>query len=79
MCLPTPGFRDPLKFQSVNYGGYIMKIDRRKLSGYLLILGMVFLSIGITTKNTAFSWAAVACLMISLVMGGKWINPGGKK
>jgi hypothetical protein len=32
-----------------------MKIDRRKLSGYLLILGMVFLTIGLATHITAFS------------------------
>jgi hypothetical protein len=32
-----------------------MKIDHRKLSGYLLILGMVFLTIGLSTHNTAFS------------------------
>jgi hypothetical protein len=51
-----------------------MKIDRRKLSGYLLILGMVFLTLGITTDNIAFSWAAVVCLLISLVMGGRWIK-----
>jgi hypothetical protein len=51
-----------------------MKIDRRKLSGYLLILGMVFLTIGIGTKITAFSWAAVACIFISLVAGGRWMK-----
>ena len=55
-----------------------MKIDRRKLSGYLLILGMVFLTIGISTKITAFSWVALVCLFISLVVGGRWIKPGRK-
>jgi hypothetical protein len=56
----------------------MMKIDRRKLSGYLLILGMVFLTVGIGTKNTAFSWAAVVCIMISLVVGGRLIKPRRK-
>jgi hypothetical protein len=56
-----------------------MKVDRRKLSGYLLILGMVFLTLGISTKNTAFSWAAVACIMISLIAGGRWMKPRRKK
>jgi hypothetical protein len=55
-----------------------MKIDRRKLSGYLLILGMVFLTIGLRTHNTVFSWAAVACIMISLVAGGRWMRPRKK-
>jgi len=55
-----------------------MKIDPRKLSGYLLILGMVFLTIGISTKNTAFSWAAVICILISLAAGGRWMRPKRK-
>ncbi len=55
-----------------------MKIDRRKLSGYLLILGMVFLTLGLSTKITAFSWAAVICLMVSLVAGGRWMKPRRK-
>jgi hypothetical protein len=58
--------------------GQSVKIDRRKLSGYLLILGMVFLTIGISTKITAFSWAAVVCLMVSLAAGGRWMSPGRK-
>jgi len=56
----------------------MMKIDRRKLSGYLLILGMMFLTIGISTDNTIFSWVAVACVVISLIAGGRWIKPGRK-
>jgi hypothetical protein len=55
-----------------------MKIDRRKLSGYLLILGMMFLTIGLGTKITAFSWAAFTCLFISLVVSGRWIKPKRK-
>lgn len=55
-----------------------MKIDRRKLSGYLLILGMMFLTIGLSTKMTAFSWAAIICLLISLVLGGRWLRPRRK-
>jgi len=55
-----------------------MKIDRRKLSGYLLILGMAFLTLGIGTKNSAFSWAAVACIIISLAAGGRWMKPRKK-
>jgi hypothetical protein len=56
-----------------------MKIYHRKLSGLLLILGMVFLTIGAATKNSIFSWAAVVSHLISLVFGGRWPNPGGKK
>ncbi len=50
----------------------------KKISGALLILGMVFLVIGITTDNTVFSWAAVAFVLISLVLGGRWMRPRKK-
>lgn len=52
-----------------------MNINKRKVSGYLLILGMVFLVIGIASDNTIFSWAAVAFVLISLVLGGRWLRP----
>jgi len=55
-----------------------MKINRRNVSAVFLILGMAFLAIGVGTHNTAFSWAAVAFIMISLVAGGRWMNPRRK-
>jgi hypothetical protein len=35
----------------------------------------VSLVIGIATDNTAFSWAAVAFIIISLLAGGRWLRP----
>ena len=55
-----------------------MKINRRTISTISLILGMAFLAIGISTDNTAFSWAAIAFIVISLVAGGKWMRPRKK-
>ena len=52
-----------------------MKINNRKVSGYLLILGMTFLVIGIATDNTIFSWLAVAFVLLSLILGGRWLRP----
>jgi hypothetical protein len=52
-----------------------MKQNKRKLSGYSLIIGMVFLVLGIATDNTIFSWAAIAFVIISLVLGGRWMRP----
>ncbi|MBI2333519.1 MAG: hypothetical protein HYU84_15420 [Chloroflexi bacterium] len=52
-----------------------MKINNRKVSGYLLIFGMVALVIGIVTDNTIFSWVAVAFVLLSLVLGGRWLRP----
>jgi hypothetical protein len=55
-----------------------MNQNRRKTSGAFLILGMVFLVIGIATDNTAFSYAAIAFVLISLILGGRWLRPRKK-
>ncbi len=52
-----------------------MKTNKRKLSGAFLILGMVFLVLGLATDNTIYSWAAIAFIIISLVAGGRWMRP----
>ena len=52
-----------------------MKFDKRKASGFLLILGMAALVVGIVTDNTAFSWAAVVLVLLSLILGGRWLRP----
>ena len=51
-----------------------MKVDRRKISAYLLILGMTCLTLGIVTDNKIFSWAAIAFIVISLITGGRWMR-----
>jgi uncharacterized membrane protein HdeD (DUF308 family) len=55
--------------------GNMMKQNKRKTSGAFLILGMVFFIIGLSTDNTAFTWAAIAFIVISLVLGGRWMRP----
>ncbi len=49
-------------------------MNRRSFSTIFLILGLVFLGIGIVTDNTTFSYAAIAFVLISLVMGGRWLR-----
>ena len=48
---------------------------RKNTSSIFLILGLVFLVIGIATDQTAFSWIAIAFVLISLVAGGRWLRP----
>ncbi|MCK6538562.1 MAG: hypothetical protein L6Q26_00780 [Anaerolineales bacterium] len=48
-----------------------MKLNNRRASGAFLILGMVFLIIGISTDNTAFTWASIAFIVLSLALGGR--------
>lgn len=52
-----------------------MNLNKRRISGYLLLLGIVFLVIGFITDNTIFSWISVAFLLISLLLGGRWLRP----
>ncbi len=51
------------------------KQSKRKSSGIFLILGMTFLVLGIATDNTAFSWLAIVFVVLSLVLGGRWMRP----
>ena len=55
-----------------------MKQTQRRTSSAFLILGMAFLAIGLATDNTAFTWAAIAFVIISLVSGGRWLRPRKK-
>jgi hypothetical protein len=55
-----------------------MKINRRNVSAVFLILGMVFLAVGVSTHNNIFTWVAVASIVISLAAGGGQVKPGRK-
>lgn len=52
-----------------------MKINKRKTSGIFLILGMAFLVIGLATDNTTFTWVAIVFVLLSLLLGGRWLRP----
>lgn len=56
-----------------------MKLNKRGTSSVFLILGIAFFAVGLSTDNTAFTWAAIAFLVISLVLGGRWIRPRRRK
>ncbi|NWG06795.1 MAG: hypothetical protein HXY35_08940 [Chloroflexi bacterium] len=51
-----------------------MKLNRRKASSVFLILGMAFLVIGLATDNTAFTWVAIVFVLLSLMLGGRWLR-----
>ena len=55
-----------------------MKLNRRKTSSAFLILGMAFLGIGLATDNTSFTWVAIVFILLSLVLGGRWLRPRKK-
>jgi len=47
---------------------------RQRSSTIFLILGLAFLTIGISTDQTAFTWIAIAFVVLSLLSGGKWLR-----
>ncbi len=53
----------------------IPPMNRKNSSIIFLALGLVFLTIGLSTDNTAFSWIAIVFVLLSLVMGGRWMRP----
>jgi len=55
--------------------GMKQRQPRKTYSMVFLILGLAFLFIGIATDQTTFSWIAIACVLISLLIGGKWLRP----
>lgn len=50
------------------------KQPRRRSSSVFLILGLVFLTIGLATDQTAFTWIAIAFVGLSLLTGGRWLR-----
>lgn len=48
---------------------------RKRSSMIFLILGMVFLAVGLATDQTAFTWISIAFIVISLAAGGRWLRP----
>ncbi|HEX5807270.1 MAG TPA: hypothetical protein VFY25_01285 [Anaerolineales bacterium] len=47
---------------------------RRRYSTIFLILGLAFLAIGIATDQTAFSWISIVFILLSLILGGRWVR-----
>ena len=57
------------------YNSRMFKRQTRKPSATIfLILGITFLAVGVATDQTAFSWIAAAFILLSLLMGGRWLR-----
>ncbi len=52
-----------------------MDQNKRNRSSIFLILGLVFLVIGFSAENNIFTWTAIAFIVISLLLGGRWMRP----
>jgi len=49
-------------------------MNRKRASTLFLILGLAFLAVGMATDQTVFSWLAVAFVLLSLTLGGRWMR-----
>ena len=56
------------------YNDFMKKQPRTRSSMLFLILGLIFLTIGLATDQTAFTWVAIAFILISLIAGGRWFR-----
>ena len=54
--------------------GMTKQQPRKRSSMIFLILGMAFLTIGLATDQTAFTWIAIAFVVISLVSNARWLR-----
>jgi hypothetical protein len=50
-------------------------MNKKQGSTIFLLLGMASLLIGLGTDNTLFSYAAIVFILISLILGGRWLRP----
>lgn len=50
-----------------------MNLNKRNISMILLFLGMIALAIGLGTDNDLFSYAAIACVSVSMILSRR--NP----
>jgi hypothetical protein len=68
-------------FHAMEINNYMYNHDMKKQpprkpsSMIFLILGITFLAIGLSTDNAVFTWIAIAFVVISLVAGGRWLQP----
>ena len=57
------------------YNHHMKKLPGKRFSMIFLILGMAFLTIGLASDQTVFTWVAIAFILISLIAGGRWFRP----
>lgn len=53
-------------------------MNKKQFSSIALLLGLIFLAIGLATDNTAYTWVSIVFILISLITGGRWMRRRGK-
>ncbi len=55
-----------------------MKSKFRAATPFFLLIGIIFLAVGIYTDNTIFTWISLPFILLSLIGGGRWMRPRRK-
>ena len=55
-----------------------MKSKFRAASPFFLLIGLIFLTLGIYTDNTIYTWISLPFILLSLISGGRWLRPRRK-
>ncbi|MBL8100564.1 MAG: hypothetical protein JNK81_15375 [Anaerolineales bacterium] len=50
-------------------------MNKKRFSTIFLMLGLLFLTIGISTDNTIYTWISIIFVLLSLIFGGRWMRP----
>ena len=53
-------------------------MNKKQISAISLMLGLLFLVIGLATDNTSYTWVSIVFIMLSLILGGRWMRPRRK-
>ena len=53
-----------------------MQSNKRRPAGVFLVLGIAFLTIGLATDNSVFSWIAIVFVVIAILVSGRWQRRG---
>lgn len=48
------------------------KESKRKTTGYVLLAGVMFLTLGIATDKVLFTWTSILLVLVSLMLSGSW-------
>ena len=53
-------------------------MNKKQISAISLMLGLLFLVIGLSIDNTFYTWVSIVFIMLYLILGGRWMRPRRK-
>jgi len=53
-------------------------MNKKRWSTIFLALGLLFLVFGLSADNTLYTWISIVFVLLSLILGGRWMRPRRK-